>query len=130
MPFWHHGDRNLAVERLPRKHQTWCARERYRPQDAGDGRHPDAPIELLAKEEPLINKEIERRQLSYAYNTLIDTPEARELGLGDVSDCWLKSAIATIATSFELPRLASPGDIFNRTFLPEKADRMPPAVAP
>jgi NitT/TauT family transport system substrate-binding protein len=91
---------------------------------------PDAAIELLASEEPLINKDIERRRLTYVYKTLIDTPEARELGIGDVSDSRLKSAISTIATSFELPRVASPGDIFDRSFLPTKVDRMPPAVAP
>ena len=65
--------------------------------------NPDAAIDLLASEEPLINKDIERRRLIYVYRTLIDTPEARELGIGDVSDNRLKSAISTIATSFELP---------------------------
>ena len=60
---------------------------------------PDAAIELLASEEPLINKDIERRRLIYVYRTLIDTPKARELGIGDVSDSRLKSAISTIAAS-------------------------------
>ncbi len=91
---------------------------------------PDAAIELLASEEPLINKDIERRRLLYVYKTLIDTPEARELGIGDVSDVRLKSAISTIATSFELPRSPPPGDIFDRSFLPAKADRMPLVIAP
>jgi len=48
--------------------------------------NPDAAIELLAAEEPLIKSDIERRRLLYVYKTLIDTPEARDLGLGDVSD--------------------------------------------
>ena len=48
--------------------------------------NPDAAIELLAKKEPLINKDIEKRRLIYVYKTLIDTPEARELGVGDISD--------------------------------------------
>lgn len=92
--------------------------------------HPDAAIELLASEEPLINKDIERRRLLYVCKTLIDTPEAHELGIGDVSDGRLKSAISTIATSFELPRVPPPGDIFDRSFLPAKADRMPSVIAP
>src|SRR6202047_1089758 len=83
--------------------------------------NPDAAIELLASEEPLIKKDIERRRLLYVYKTLIDTAETRELGIGDVSDDRLRSAIATIATSFELPRLPNPGDIFDRSFLPAKA---------
>ena len=92
--------------------------------------NPDAAIDLLASEEPLINKDIERRRLLYVYKTLIDTPEARELGIGDVSDKRLKSAITTIAASFELSRVPSPGDIFDRSFLPAEADRMPPAILP
>jgi NitT/TauT family transport system substrate-binding protein len=83
----------------------------------------------LATEEPLIKKDIERRRLLYVYKTLIDTAEARKLGIGDVSDDRLKSAIAAIATSFELPRVPNPGDIFDHAFLPAKADRIPPATA-
>jgi NitT/TauT family transport system substrate-binding protein len=90
----------------------------------------DAAVDLLASEEPLINKDIERRRLLYVYKTLIDTPQARELGIGDVSDVRLKSAISTIATSFDLPRLPSPGDIFDRSHLPARADRTPPVIAP
>jgi NitT/TauT family transport system substrate-binding protein len=92
--------------------------------------NPDAAIDLLATEEPLIKKDIERRRLLYVYKTLIDTPEAHELGIGDVSDSRLKSAIAAIATSFELPRLPDPGNIFDRSFLPAKADRIPATAAP
>jgi NitT/TauT family transport system substrate-binding protein len=92
--------------------------------------NPDAAIDLLATEEPLIKKDIERRRLLYVYKTLIDTPEARELGIGDVSDTRLKSAISTIAASFELSRVPAPGEIFDHSFLPAKADRIPPAIAP
>src|SRR5258708_2321299 len=92
--------------------------------------NPDAAIDVLAAEEPLIKKDLERRRLLYVYKTLIDTPEVRERGLGDVSDTRLTSAIATIATSFELPRTPAPGDVFNRSFLPAKAERVPPTIAP
>jgi NitT/TauT family transport system substrate-binding protein len=92
--------------------------------------NPDAAIDLLAVEEALINKDIERRRLLYVYKTLIDTSEARELGIGDVGDARLKSAIATIAASFELSKVPSPGEIFDRSFLPTKTDRAPPPIAP
>ena len=42
--------------------------------------NPDAAIELLAKQEPLLNKDIEKRRLVYVAKTLIATPEASELG--------------------------------------------------
>jgi NitT/TauT family transport system substrate-binding protein len=90
--------------------------------------NPDAAIELLASEEPLIKKDIEKRRLLYVTKELIDTVETRDLGLGDVSDVRLKSAIAAIAASFELPRTPAPEEIFDRSFLPAKADRIPPSV--
>ena len=91
--------------------------------------NPDAAIDLLASEEPLINKDIERRRLLYVYKTLIDTPEARELGIGDVAiqaeirDRDHRDVVRTAAGAF-------PGDIFDRSFLPAKADRTPPVIAP
>jgi NitT/TauT family transport system substrate-binding protein len=92
--------------------------------------NPDAAMDTLAAEEPLINKDIEKRRLLYVYKTLIDTPETRELGLGDLSDSKLKSAISTIVTSFELSRVPTPGKIFDPSFLPAKADRVPPSIIP
>jgi NitT/TauT family transport system substrate-binding protein len=92
--------------------------------------NPDAAVDLLTAEEPLIKRDIEKRRLLYVYKTLIDTPETRELGIGDASDTRLASAISTIATSFELPRRPAAGEVFNRTFLPAKADRIPARIAP
>jgi NitT/TauT family transport system substrate-binding protein len=92
--------------------------------------NPDAAIDVLAAEEPLIKKDIEERRLLYVYRELIDTQETRDIGLGDVSDSRLKSAISSIATSFELPRTPTPGEIFDHSLLPAKADRMPPSTVP
>jgi NitT/TauT family transport system substrate-binding protein len=85
---------------------------------------PDAAITLLAAKEPLINKDIEKRRLLYVHSTLIDTPEARELGIGDVSGARLKAAIATIAEAYDLPNPPTVEQVFDRAFLPPKADRM------
>jgi NitT/TauT family transport system substrate-binding protein len=90
---------------------------------------PQAAIDLLATEEPLINKDIEKRRLIYVYKTLIDTPEAHELGIGDVKDARMTAAIATIAESYELPRVPTAAEVFNRSFLPEKAERTPPTLS-
>jgi NitT/TauT family transport system substrate-binding protein len=84
---------------------------------------PDAAIDLLAKKEPLINKAIEKQRLVYVTRTLIATPEAVELGIGDVSDARMNEAIAAIAAAFELPRKPAASDVFNRSFLPPKSER-------
>jgi NitT/TauT family transport system substrate-binding protein len=90
--------------------------------------NPDAAIELLAKQEPLLNKEIEKRRLVYVAKTLIATPEAAELGIGDIKDARMTEAIATIAAAYELPKSPAVGDVFSRAFLPPKAERTLPAV--
>lgn len=92
--------------------------------------NPDAAIALLAAKEPLINKDIEKRRLIYVYKSLIDTPEARQLGLGDISDARLETAITLISEAFELPKKPAPAQVFDRAFLPPKADRVPPQVGP
>jgi NitT/TauT family transport system substrate-binding protein len=91
--------------------------------------NPDAAIELLAKKEALINKDIEKRRLIYVYKSLIDTPEARALGIGDISDARMAAAAATMAESFELPNVPKPANVFNRAFLPPKAERIPAVLA-
>jgi NitT/TauT family transport system substrate-binding protein len=84
---------------------------------------PDAAIDLLAKKEPLINKEIEKQRLVYVTKTLIATPEAVELGAGDVKDARMSDAIDAIVAAFELPRKPTAGDVLNRSFLPPKTER-------
>ena len=90
--------------------------------------NPDAAIELLAKQEPLLNKEIEKRRLVYVAKTLIATPEAAELGIGDMKDARMTDAIATIAAAYELPKSPSVESVFSRAFLPAKAERTIPAM--
>jgi NitT/TauT family transport system substrate-binding protein len=90
--------------------------------------NPDAAIEILAKQEPLLKKDIEKRRLIYVYKTLMDTPEARKLGMGDVSDERVSESAAMIKEAFDLPKAPKPEDVFGRSFLPPKAERMPPTV--
>jgi NitT/TauT family transport system substrate-binding protein len=89
---------------------------------------PQAAIDLLATEEPLLKKDIELRRLTYVWSSLIDTPEARQLGLGDVNDDRLKSSIAIVSSAFELPKQPDAAQVFDRGFLPPKAERLPPAI--
>jgi NitT/TauT family transport system substrate-binding protein len=84
---------------------------------------PDPCIENLAKNEPLINKDIEKRRLAYVLRSNVLTPEAAEIGLGDVKDARMTRAIAQIVQSYELARSPTSAEVFNRSFLPAKADR-------
>jgi NitT/TauT family transport system substrate-binding protein len=88
--------------------------------------NPDAAVELLAAKEPLIDKSIEKRRLLYVLKTLIDTPEARALGVGDIDDARMVRAVATMVEAYELPRAPAVGEVFDRTFLPTKSERTLP----
>ncbi len=92
--------------------------------------NPDAAVDVLAAEESLIKKDLEKRRIGYVYTNLINTPEVRDVGLGDLNETRLTAAIATIASSFELPRTPVASEIFNRSFLPPKDERVAPTVAP
>ncbi len=85
--------------------------------------NPDAAIEALAKREPLINKDLEKRRLAYALKTVVFTPEVAAAGVGDVNDERLKRSVAQLAGVFELPRQPAPSEVFDRRFLPPLADR-------
>ena len=87
---------------------------------------PDAAIAVLTKVEPLINADIEKRRLTYVYDTLMATPEAGRLGIGDVDDARLGRAIAVIAESYELAKPPAPSRVFDRAFLPPAAERKLP----
>ena len=90
--------------------------------------NPDAAIELLAKSQPLINKDIEKRRLLYVTRTLIDTPESREIGVGDINDKRMADAIGVVVASYNLPRTPAVSEVFDRSFLPPIADRRLPKL--
>jgi NitT/TauT family transport system substrate-binding protein len=83
----------------------------------------DACIDNLAVNEPLLNKDIEKRRLTYVLKTSVMTPETAELGLGDVKDARMTSAIAQIAQSYNLQRLPAVSEVFSRVALPPKSER-------
>ena len=85
---------------------------------------PERCIDNLAKNEPLINKDIEKRRMIYVLKSNVLTPEAAELGLGDINDARMARSVTQIVDSYELTRSPAIGEIFNRSFLPAKADRL------
>ena len=85
---------------------------------------PDACIDNLAKNEPLINKDIEKRRMIYTLKSLVLTPEAAEIGVGDIKDDRMTRAITQLDESYGLPRSPAPAEVFNRSFLPPRAERI------
>src|SRR6266436_2739520 len=84
---------------------------------------PDAGIAALMKVEPLLNAELEKKRITYALVNLMNAPEASEIGIGDLKDDRLTRSISVIAEAYELKTRPEPGEVFNRSFLPPKAER-------
>lgn len=87
---------------------------------------PAMGVAVLAKVEPLINTDIEKKRIAYALANLMNAPEIGEIGFGDVKDDRLTRNIAIMAEAYQLPANPKPADIFNRSFLPPSADRQIP----
>jgi NitT/TauT family transport system substrate-binding protein len=84
---------------------------------------PDAGIAALLKVEPLLNPTIEKKRISYALTNLMNAAEVSEIGIGDLNDDRLTRSIAIIADAYDLKSRPTAGDVFNRSFLPPKAER-------
>jgi NitT/TauT family transport system substrate-binding protein len=86
--------------------------------------NPDAGVDAVARRDPLIDKKLEKERLLMTYKLLIATPEARELGIGDVSYERLARSIKIVSEVYGLTRQPTPQEIFSRDFLPPKSERM------
>lgn len=82
---------------------------------------------VMMRVEPTINGDIEAQRVVFTYANHIASPEALQLGAGDVSDARMEKAVDQIAEVFELKSKPKPADIFSRAFLPPKAERALPA---
>jgi NitT/TauT family transport system substrate-binding protein len=84
---------------------------------------PDAGIDLMLKQEPLLNASVEKQRLIYAYKTHFVSPETDRDGIGDATDTRMNDTIALNVEAYALPHTPALADVFNRSFLPPKAER-------
>lgn len=87
---------------------------------------PDEGIAVLKKVEPLTDAALEKQRMLYTLRQQMQTPETAELGLGDLKDARLAASIDTLTEAYALANKPQVGQIFNRSFLPPKAERMLP----
>jgi NitT/TauT family transport system substrate-binding protein len=90
---------------------------------------PQAALDAVVKREPLVKPAIERARLDATLADEMSHPEIAKIGLGDVSDERMATAIDILVKAKELPRTPAVGEIFNRSFLPPASDR-PTAIRP
>jgi NitT/TauT family transport system substrate-binding protein len=85
--------------------------------------NPDAAIDALMKREPLLNREVEKRRLQYAFKNLMLSKEAAEIGFGDIKDDRMTKAIGYVGEAYGLTTLPKADQVFNRSFLPPVSER-------
>ena len=86
-------------------------------------KNPDAAVAAVAKREPLIKAPIERERLDATLKDEMNHPELAKLGMGDIDDARMKTAISILVEANKLPRAPAISEIFTRDFLPAKAER-------
>jgi NitT/TauT family transport system substrate-binding protein len=80
-------------------------------------------IAELQKVEPLLRPEIEQPRLIYFLEKQMITPETKTLGIGAIDDKRMTSAIATVVDAYGLARKPELNEVFDRSFLPPRAER-------
>jgi NitT/TauT family transport system substrate-binding protein len=85
---------------------------------------PETAVEMVAKAEPLLKKDIELERLKLALSCCIATPNVLKNGYGGVDPVRLERTIALISEGFGLPRKLTPAELFDGSYLPPEKERM------
>lgn len=85
---------------------------------------PEMAVEMVAKAEPLLKKDIELERLKLALKCCIITPNVLKNGYGGVDQARLERTISLISSGYGLPRQPTLAEMFDGSFLPPKEDRM------
>ncbi|MEC5398209.1 ABC transporter substrate-binding protein [Uliginosibacterium sp. H1] len=85
--------------------------------------NPEAGMDTVMRREPLLKRDIEKEKLVATYKEQMSHPEIAKIGLGDVDDARLKRNIDLVVASGQLARTPAAVEIFDRRFLPARADR-------
>jgi len=85
--------------------------------------NPELAMDSLMKREPLLKRDVEKERLMATLKEEMSHPEIAKIGLGDVDSVRLKRSIDIVVDANQLNRTPLPEEIFNRSFLPARAER-------
>lgn len=85
---------------------------------------PQAAVDYVKARDGLIDTAMETRRLELALQSAVDTPDARQNGVGGVDEARLASAIQLVADAYDLPAVPSPDQVFDARYLPPVEERM------
>ena len=84
---------------------------------------PEAAMDHVMKREPLLKRDVEKERLLATLKQEMSHPEIAGIGLGDIDPKRLTRAIALAVDANGLPRMPANDEVFDRGFLPPRADR-------
>ena len=87
------------------------------------GLDQEAGMEAVVAYDNLVNRDIEKQRLQFAYTNLMVSDESARIGVGDVDDERLARAIDIVVEGYELDATPAADQVFSREFLPAREDR-------
>ncbi len=84
--------------------------------------NPAAAIEYLKQRDGIINTELETRRLKLAIDTVINSPDARAEGFGQINPGRLALMASQVSDAFNTKTRINPDAVWNGSFLPSKAE--------
>ena len=92
--------------------------------------NPDAGVDAVMKREPLLKRDVEKEKLLATLRNDMSHPEIARIGLGDIDEARMKRGIDIVADANQLPRTPAVGEVFDRSFLPPRAQRPSSLIQP
>ncbi len=84
--------------------------------------NPAAAIEFVKQRDGIINTELETRRLKLAIDTVINSPDARAEGFGQLNPGRLSLMASQVSDAFGTKTRVNPDAVWNGSFLPSKAE--------
>ncbi|MFO1336771.1 MAG: ABC transporter substrate-binding protein [Burkholderiaceae bacterium] len=85
--------------------------------------HPPAAAALVKARDPSVDQALEERRLRMAVRAVLDTPDARREGFGDLSAPRLALMASQVADAYGTPRRVDPDAVWNGSLLPSARER-------
>lgn len=85
---------------------------------------PEAGMDAVMAQEPLINREVETARLAATIEDEMSHPELAEVGLGNIDENRMQEAIDIVVAAYGLEHTPKLETIFNTDFLPSEEERI------
>ena len=83
---------------------------------------PEAAIDYVKQRDGIINTALETRRLKLAIDTVINSPDARAEGFGQINPARLSLMASQVSDAFGTKTRVNPDAVWNGSFLPTKAE--------